>query len=357
MAMMIKRRTAATAAALAAGLTLTLAVGGSAQPRPARPGLAPALAVAQRAAITPAKPCDDGLPPVASLAPGDITADYRSVKNSPTLKRIRERGYLTLGTSGDVLLWGATNPKNGDLEGFDVLVAAEVAKAAGVKPERTAYKIVNYGDRLKSLKVQSGQQAPAVDLVAHTMTINCARWGQGARTTSAPNPIDFSSVYYQAGQKVLIRKDMTTVRSIDDLTGDKHKICVPAASTNVDNVNALKKDFHLVPLDVVGDCLVKFQEGEVDAITGDDTVLAGFAAQDPYAMVIGDPISAEPYGMGINAEDAEFTRFVNAVLEKLRSNGRLEEIYRSTMGRALPGVAWSPPQPVYGRRVEALRKN
>ena len=35
------------------------------------------------------------------------------------------------------------------------------------------------------------------------------------------------------------------------------------------------------------------------AITGDDTILAGFAAQDPYAKVVGDAFSAEPYGIGV----------------------------------------------------------
>ncbi len=45
-----------------------------------------------------------------------------------------------------------------------------------------------------------------------------------------------------------------------------------------------------------------FQEGGVDAITGDDTVLAGLAAQDPYAVVPEqEAFTAEPYGIGVNA--------------------------------------------------------
>ena len=43
-----------------------------------------------------------------------------------------------------------------------------------------------------------------------------------------------------------------------------------------------------------------FQNGEVDAITGDDTVLAGLAAQDPYAVVPDQKaFTAEPYGLGV----------------------------------------------------------
>ena len=60
-----------------------------------------------------------------------------------------------------------------------------------------------------------------------------------------------------------------------------------------------------------------FQQGEVDAITGDDTVLAGLAAQDPYAEVLdADAFSDEPYGIGVNADDVDLVRFVNGVLER-----------------------------------------
>ncbi|HST82823.1 MAG TPA: glutamate ABC transporter substrate-binding protein [Kineosporiaceae bacterium] len=324
------------------------AANGTAQVESAARGPAP------KAASVASTVCNDKQNQVASLAPeianadpAKITTDPSSMTNSATLKQIRKNGYLTLGTSGDVLLWGATNPKSGELEGFDVDVAAEVAKAVGVDPAKTVYKVVNYGQRLSSLKEGS------VDLVAHTMTINCARW-QGANTPSAPNPINFSAEYYRAGQRVLVRSD-SKAKEIEDLKGKK--VCVPAASTNVDNMKALgfaEKD--LIQLDVVGECLVMFQEGEADAITGDDTVLAGFAAQDTYAKVIGRKFSQEPYGLGINAEDVQFTRFVNAVLEKLRANGRLAQIYRQTMGKALPGTTLDVPEPVYGRIIGDLKR-
>jgi polar amino acid transport system substrate-binding protein len=306
---------------------------------------AAAPAVALRAASVADTNCKDGKNQVASLAPGAITADPSTVKNSTTLARIRKTGHLTVGTSSDVKLWGATNPKTGDLEGFDIDVIGEVAKALGLQPNQIVYKVVNYGQRLTSLK--SG----AVDLVAHTMTINCARW-QGANTASAPNPINFSSEYYQAGQRVLVRSD-SPAKEIEDLKGQK--VCVPAGSTNVGNVEKMGLD--LVQLDVIGDCLVKFQEGEVVAITGDDTVLAGFRAQDPvYSKVIGRKFSEEPYGLGINAGDTEFTRYVNAVLEKLRADGTLTKIYKNTMGTAISDPPPAVPQPVYGRDLSKLAR-
>ncbi|PPG00430.1 transporter substrate-binding protein, partial [Rathayibacter sp. AY1D5] len=93
-------------------------------------------------------------------------------------------------------------------------------------------------------------------------------------------------------------------------------------------------------------CLALFQAGEVDAIAGDDTILAGFVAQDPYAKVVGDALSSEPYGLGLPADDPDFVRFVNASLESIRSDGRWQSIYERWLG--VLGEA-SPPAPVYGR--------
>jgi polar amino acid transport system substrate-binding protein len=299
-----------------------------------------AVPVAAKAAIKPAANCKDGQPPVASLAPGSVTTNPNSMSNSETYKRIKATGRLTVGTSGDVLLWGARNPNTGKLEGYDIEVLKEVARRLGISDQNISYKVINYGQRLTMLNSKS------VDLVAHTMTINCDRW-QG--TGKAPNAINFSSEYYAAGQKVLVRSD-SKAKKIEDLKGQK--VCVPAASTNVTQVQDMGLD--LVELDVIGDCLVKFQEGEVVAITGDDTVLAGFADQDDYAKVVGDAFSEEPYGLGINADDPEFTRFVNAVLEELRTDGTLQRIYNTWMADAVTGAAPAIPRATYGRVISKL---
>ncbi len=96
-------------------------------------------------------------------------------------------------------------------------------------------------------------------------------------------------------------------------------------------------------------CLVLFQEGKVDAITGDDTVLAGLAAQDPYAEVVQAPaFTAEPYGLGINRANRDFVRFVNRVVENMKSDGRWSSSYKRWLADAL-GPAPAPPAAAYGR--------
>ena len=57
------------------------------------------------------------------------------------------------------------------------------------------YKVITYADRLPNL--EAGPDNGGVDIVAHTMTINCNRWLR----------IAFSSTYFDAGQRVLVKKD------------------------------------------------------------------------------------------------------------------------------------------------------
>ena len=89
-----------------------------------------------------------------------------------------------------------------------------------------------------------------------------------------------------------------------------------------------------------GECLVAFQQNEVEAISTDDTILAGLAAQDRYAKVVGPRFTDEPYGIAISKKHPELTRFVNAVLEKGRRDGTWAATYRRWLG-----ASGTPPQP------------
>jgi polar amino acid transport system substrate-binding protein len=80
----------------------------------------------------------------------------------------------------------------------------------------------------------------------------------------------------------------------------------------------------------------------VDAISTDDAVLAGMAAQDPYAKIIGSRFTDEPYGLAVNLGHPEFTRFINAVLEQMRADGRWTAIYNAWLEKLGP----APPPPV-----------
>jgi polar amino acid transport system substrate-binding protein len=266
---------------------------------------------------------DDTLP-----TPGDMPA-------GSTMRRIQNRGRLIAGVSADTLLLGARNPISGKIEGFDIDMLHEISQAIFGDPNRIELRVITAAQRRPVLEDKS------VDIVARNMTITCDRWKY----------IAFSSEYYRSGQKVLVRLGETTtnggkIQRIEDLKGKK--VCAPNGSTSMDKLRTFK-GLEPVGSDTHTGCLVLFQQGRVDAITGDDTVLAGLAAQDPYAQVVQAPaFTAEPYGLGVNKSDVDFVRFVNAVVAKSKGDGSWQRSYQTWLADAL-GKAPEPPKPVYGR--------
>jgi polar amino acid transport system substrate-binding protein len=268
--------------------------------------------------------------PLASFAPGGPNPAPGAMPAGSSMAKIKDRGRLIAGVSSDTLLLGARNPLNGQIEGFDIEMLKAVSKAIFGDPNKIEFRVITTAQRIPVLTDGS------VDIVARAMTINCTRWQQ----------IDFSTEYYLAGQKVLVAKG-STVKAMEDLKGKK--VCAPVGSTSMDK---LKTFPGLVPVgsDTHTGCLVLFQQGKVDAITGDDTVLAGLAAQDPYAVVVKAPaFTQEPYGLGISKKNTDFVKFVNGVLQQMRTDGQWAAAYDTWLRGAL-GPAPVPPAAVYGRQ-------
>lgn len=284
----------------------------------------------------PAAPaeCDDA---TESYAPGGSVSELGS---RGTVAEIRSRGRLVAGVSADTFKMASRDPLTGDLVGFDIDMVNAVARAIfpGQPLEKViTFRVISAAQRLEAL------QNEQVDIVVRNMTMNCARW----------ELIGFSAVYYESGQKLLVRQDLAdgtgpVVDTVGELSG--LSVCAPNGTTSLDNIRELAPDdTEIVTAINHTQCLVKFQRGEADAITGDDTVLAGLAAQDPYAVVPAgqQKFTAEPYGIGVNQDNKDLARFVNAVLEDSRADGSWQDSYdrwlRPTLGQG------SQPQPTYGR--------
>ncbi len=292
----------------------------------------------------PASPATSAAPPIVcdnateSYGPG---ADVAELGNRPEVAEIRSRGRLVAGVSADTFKMASRDPLTGELVGFDIDMVNAVARAifpnARDLEKVITFRVITAADRLPALI--DGR----VDVVVRNMTVNCARWKE----------IAFSAVYYESGQKLLVRQDLADrndpVDTVEELSG--LRVCAPLGTTSLSNIQDLAPDdTEIVTAINHTQCLVKFQRGEADVITGDDTVLAGLAAQDPYAVVPPgqDKFTAEPYGIGVNKDQRDLVRFINAVLERSRVDGSWQRSYDTWLRPNLgPG---SQPQPTYGRR-------
>jgi polar amino acid transport system substrate-binding protein len=283
-------------------------------------------AAATPGAGAPAATPDTSCNPRASLKPSGALPQPGHMPAGSYMAKIQKQGRLVLGTSQDTLLFSSRNPFTGKVEGFDVDMGRQIAQAIFGDPDKIQIKVIAYDKRVSSAVDGS------VDIVADTMTANCARW----------KDVNFSSIYYDAGQRVLVSSN-SAAKSIEDLGGKK--VCAASGSTSLDNIGKVKSKPIPVAKPAFGDCLVAFQQNEVDAISTDDTILAGMAAQDPYAKVVGQPFTKEPYGMAMSPEHPEFTKFVNAVLEKNRENGTWAATYKKWLGAF--GAAPAPPAAEY----------
>ncbi|MEU8263017.1 glutamate ABC transporter substrate-binding protein [Micromonospora sp. NPDC048999] len=315
------------ALALLTVLCLTGCTAARPLPDPRVDAAAPRPVDAQDPAAIPSAPaaapasCD----PRASLRPsGPLPAPGRMPAGS-TMARIAERGRLVVGVDQNNYRFGYRDPGTGDLVGFEIDLAHEIARAIFGDPGKVLFRAVTTAEREQA--VQSG----AVDIVIRSMTMTCDRWQR----------VSFSTEYVSAGQAILVTKG-SPIKNLQGLAGKK--VCASTGSTSIRNIATKAPQALPVSAADALDCLVMLQQNQVDAVSGDDTILAGFAAQDPGTTVLPDRFTEEPYGMAMKKESTDLVRFVNAVLERLRADGtwaRLHKTWLTALG--------STPQPPAAR--------
>jgi polar amino acid transport system substrate-binding protein len=298
-----------TAAALALGAVACTAAPG----RPSSVRAPRAATAVSHATVAACNPYASSLNP---SGPAQVTS-------GSFVATIRKRGYLIAGVDQNTYHFGFRNPFNGQIQGFDIDMIKAVAQAIFGNPDQVHYKAIP--DSLRVQDVEDG----TVDIVAHTMTILCSRL----------KDVDFSSVYFNAVQRVLVLKT-SKATSLADLHGQK--VCATSGSDSLGPITAAGAI--AVPVAYWTDCLVLLQQGDVAAISTDDAILAGLQAQDPWTTIVGPPISQQPYGLAISKKHPDFVRFVNAVLEQLRTDGQWKASYAHWIGGlSVP----DPPQAHY----------
>jgi len=319
------RRAGALVLVLAA-LATAAGCAGSSEHQPApRPAGASQPAADVRAAgqsragaVTAGAACDPQASSLAPLGPPAVTPGSYMAK-------IKARGYLIAGVDQSTYHFGYLNPLDGEIEGFDIDMIRAVAQAIFGNPDKVEFKSITDAGRIPA--ITSG----SVDIVAHTMTITCDRLKQ----------VDFSSVYFDAHQRVLIPDDSTATGGLADLGGQK--VCATEGSDSVTTIENYPTHPKVVQRPYWTDCLVLLQQDQVAAVSTDDAILYGLQAQDPFTKVVGPALTAEPYGLGMSKQHPDFVRFVNAVLAAEESDGAWEKSYQRWVSPSYQ----PPPVPRY----------
>ncbi len=201
-----------------------------------------------------------------------------------------------------------------DFDGFDMDLIRAVGKQAGYKVE-----ISNMGFDALIPALQAGN----IDVVCSGMTINDER----------KKVVDFCDPYYTSGLIVMVPKDNTTIKGIEDLkgkrigvqigtTGEKKARSVEGAKVTAFNANT--------------EAVMELKNKGIDAIINDAPVVGYYLAQGGAkdAKTVGSIMEAEEYGIAVKKGNKQLQADINKALAELKKNGEYDKIYKQWFGEA-----------------------
>jgi glutamate/aspartate transport system substrate-binding protein len=246
---------------------------------------------------------------------------------SGTLKRIRDAGVVRMGYR-DAAIPFSYRGSEGRPVGYSVdlclAIAEEIAAAIGGPRPRFEFYMVTTASRID--QVAGGR-----------LDLEC---GTTSNTEERQARVAFSPVIFVAGTRLLVPRG-SGVHSLRDLEGKR--VVGVAATSNARAMVALgpAKVRNLRVTNAAGYevAFSMLAAGTADAMAADDILIESLlderGLRDQYVMV-GDPITHEPYGIVFARGDPAMAAVVQAAFRRLASTGELRRIYERWFVQALP---------------------
>jgi len=230
-----------------------------------------------------------------------------SAKNS--LEAIKDKDKIVFGVKNDTRLFGLKNPSTGKVEGFDIDIAKALTKE--ILGDESKAEFVEVTSKTRVQLLQNGK----IDAVVATMTI----------TEERKKEVDFTDVYFEAGQSLLVEKG-SKIKSVEDLKKGTKVIAVKG-STSAINIAEKAPDAEVLQYENYSEAFTALKSGQGDALTTDDSILYGMADEDPNFELTGGQFTEEPYGIAVKKDSPELVEALNEALKALKDNGTYDEIY------------------------------
>lgn len=201
-------------------------------------------------------------------------ADNVSLTGSPTYDAIKSSGKIRIGVKQDQPGLGFKDAATGEYSGFDIEIAKWVAASLGMSKDKIEFKPIPSANRESA--ITNGD----IDYYVGTYSI----------TDKRKQLIDFAGPYFVTGQGILVKKDNSSINSEKDLSGKN--VCSATGSTPIQNIKANFPGTKTTEFDTYSQCVEALKSGQVDAVTTDQAILLGYAAQEPDSLkVVGQPFT------------------------------------------------------------------
>jgi len=256
--------------------------------------------------------------PSPTVAPSASTSTRPHFDLATYQYSLQTKGRIRIGTQEDNPPFSVKNPATGKWDGFDVAYGREIAKAIFGETDDPD-KNIEYVPVTSATRIPSLTDNKA-DVITKTFTINDDRKKQ----------IDFTDVYFRTGQRILVKKDNTSIKEAADLAGKT--VCAQRGSTSEKNISdATSNAARLLLLDSYPACLLALQQGQADAISTDETILFGLASKDANTKLVGKYFSTELYGIGVKksvgGDRTGFVDFLNRTQVAMITSGVWATLY------------------------------
>jgi len=226
----------------------------------------------------------------------EVASDVE-LEGSPTFDAIKERDKVVIGVKEDQPGLGYLDVTTNERTGFDVDIARWIAASLGYDEDKIEFKPIASANREQALV--NGD----VDYYVGTYSITDKRKEQ----------IAFAGPYFITGQGLLVAADNEDIKSEADLSADT-TVCSATGSTPIQNIRTNFPEVPTKEFDLYSACVEALLSGEVQAVTTDQAILIGYAAQDPDNLkVVGEPFTEERYGVGLAKDDAALQEHINTL--------------------------------------------
>ena len=224
------------------------------------------------------------------------------------LELIKEKDVLVVGINDDSKPFGFISKSTGEYEGFDVDVARYIAKDILGSERKVKFVPLDTSKRIEA--ITSGE----VDMAIATMTV----------TPQRQYLIDFSIPYFVAGQTVVVKND-SDIYSFGDLR--RKTIIISLGSTSEKNIRRILPTAKMIGFKKFQEACEAFLEGQGDALSDDDVILAGFVMDHPEYRILKTRISHEPYAVGIKKyDDQKLKKELDVIILRMKKDGTLKEL-------------------------------